>query len=393
MRETGLDVRRHAFTRAFRGFDETEVEAVLQAVAVDFDEARATLRQLESALAEASAEAEQLLQGERSVMRVMRSADEHARMCVSGAHRQAARVVAAAEEHAQALLASAEAERTALANEVRAIEQRRAHVLSALDGLIDAINGAAVFDVPTTRDTLAMRDRNEDAARNEGLSDPIAVAYVSSPVASAAPADVATPLVSIGGTSEVVASRQAAALDSFEAEADGGTDAAAIHEERVVRPVRHRLFILGTRRAAMAAAAVVLSAAAIAWPSVHGSRRTWAAPAAVPAPVSLAVQEADDAAPLAAPAPAVTEPAPIAPLVVALTSSRPCWVRVIVDGVAEELMLGAGDEIARTAKATIRVRIGDAAALSAEVNGHALPPLGLPGQVVERTFTADSLRR
>jgi hypothetical protein len=40
------------------------------------------------------------------------------------------------------------------------------------------------------------------------------------------------------------------------------------------------------------------------------------------------------------------------------------------------------------AQRSIVLRVGDAAALSVEVNGRVLPPLGLTGQVVERRFTA-----
>ena len=150
------------------------------------------------------------------------------------------------------------------------------------------------------------------------------------------------------------------------------------------RPLLH----VGYRRAATAAAAVVLSAAAIASPGVV--RR--------PQPVAAAAAQAHEAAtaPVVVPEPASTEsaapaPAPSAPLVVRLASSRLCWVRVTVDGRAEELMLAAGDEITRSAEGTIRVRIGDAAAVTLDVNGRELPPLGRNGQVVDRTFTADTV--
>ena len=40
------------------------------------------------------------------------------------------------------------------------------------------------------------------------------------------------------------------------------------------------------------------------------------------------------------------------------------------------------------AQRAILLRVGDAGALSVELNGRVLPPLGGDGQVVERRFTA-----
>ena len=116
---------------------------------------------------------------------------------------------------------------------------------------------------------------------------------------------------------------------------------------------------------------------------------------AAPAPAALAVHEAGDdglAAPAAgAPAvaaPAVAEQAPIAPLVVRLTSHRSCWVRVTVDGRAEENHARGRRRHHQERRRHDPVRIGDAGAATLEVNGQELPPLGRDGQVVERTFTA-----
>jgi hypothetical protein len=50
--------------------------------------------------------------------------------------------------------------------------------------------------------------------------------------------------------------------------------------------------------------------------------------------------------------------------------------------------LQPGEDIVLEAERAIVLRAGDAAALSIELNGRVLPPLGLNGQVVERRFTA-----
>jgi hypothetical protein len=164
---------------------------------------------------------------------------------------------------------------------------------------------------------------------------------------------------------------------------------ATVEDAPDLSTTRRVLLRMSNRRAATAAAAaVVLSVAAIASPGVLRWRH----------PVTDVPGRVHKAAPLPAPAPVPPIPAavvpaaaPAAPLEVKVTSSRPCWVRVTVDGRTSSLMLAAGDEIVRSAENEIQVRIGDAAAVTLEVNGRALPPLGRTGQVVDRTFTADTL--
>jgi hypothetical protein len=67
---------------------------------------------------------------------------------------------------------------------------------------------------------------------------------------------------------------------------------------------------------------------------------------------------------------------------------RNCWVRVVADDRTDARELQTGENIVLEAQRSIVLRVGDAAALSVEVNGRVLPPLGLTGQVVERRFTA-----
>ena len=69
-----------------------------------------------------------------------------------------------------------------------------------------------------------------------------------------------------------------------------------------------------------------------------------------------------------------------------LLARRECWVRVTVDGRAEELTIPAGHAVTRAASEHVLLRVGDAGALVVEVNGEELPPLGADGQVVNRRF-------
>jgi hypothetical protein len=66
---------------------------------------------------------------------------------------------------------------------------------------------------------------------------------------------------------------------------------------------------------------------------------------------------------------------------------RRCWVRVVVDDRTDARELQAGEDIVLDAQRSIVLRVGDAGALSVELNGRVLPPLGLDGQVVERRFS------
>ena len=370
MRKPEFDVRRRSFTRAFRGLDVAEVEAALQAVAPVYDEAHATVRQLEQALAEAIAEAERLRQGEISVIRLVRSGDEHARMCLASAHRQAARIVETAEEQARLLLERAEEERIGLTNEIRAIERRRDHARSTLGELIEALAKRPAAATVAARPAPVMLAPTIDVARSETRVD-----------AAVDEATVDSPASLDGVSAErplhlVPAGPRPIALD---AASDETADDAGPEQEPVASATRGRLRFVSTGRATAAAAAIVLSVAAIAWPSARAVRGP---AAAAPPPVHK---------PVTVPAASLAVPESPVPIVVRVKSTRPCWIRVTVDGNAESLMLAAGEEISRTGEDSVQVRVGDAAAATLEVNGRALPPLGRNGEVVDRTFTADPL--
>jgi len=81
-------------------------------------------------------------------------------------------------------------------------------------------------------------------------------------------------------------------------------------------------------------------------------------------------------------------PTTAATLKIHIKPLRTCWVRVVVDDRTDARELQPGEDIALEAQRSIVLRVGDAGALSIEVNGRVLPPLGLDGQVVERRFTA-----
>jgi cell division septum initiation protein DivIVA len=84
-----------------------------------------------------------------------------------------------------------------------------------------------------------------------------------------------------------------------------------------------------------------------------------------------------------------TQPSAAA-LNVRLRPLRECWVRVIVDGQSDERTLQPGEDIMLHGQQHVVLRVGDAGALSVELNGRQLPPLGADGQVVNKRIDAST---
>ena len=128
----------------------------------------------------------------------------------------------------------------------------------------------------------------------------------------------------------------------------------------------------------LAAAAVVVAGA---WMTATALRRPQvvadagsAAGSAAPRPAAVA-----DAAPVVAKPPAAPA-VPARAVRVELTTIRPVWMRVIVDGRrAIEREVAAGEALAFEADTRVVVRVGDAGGVSATLNGTAHGPLGRDG--------------
>ena len=85
--------------------------------------------------------------------------------------------------------------------------------------------------------------------------------------------------------------------------------------------------------------------------------------------------------------------APAAGVNAELTALRRVWVRIITDGNRVERELPAGTVVPLRAKGTLTLRIGDAGAVKVIVNDRDQGPLGRDGEVVMRTFTAQTPAR
>ena len=99
--------------------------------------------------------------------------------------------------------------------------------------------------------------------------------------------------------------------------------------------------------------------------------------------------------PVAASPPKPVEPAPAtaAPVLVELRATDPVWVGITVDGQPRFQGTLRSDQTRQVAaQAKVRLRVGDAGALSVTLNGRPQPPLGPKGQVRTVELTPEGLR-
>jgi hypothetical protein len=154
-----------------------------------------------------------------------------------------------------------------------------------------------------------------------------------------------------------------------------------------------------TWRIAAGATVLVLGLVVAVWWSTRATPGAPGAPATAPA--AVATRGTESAAPADVPAgralSAATEPAgaPVARAAsstrqdVAVEAVRDVWVRPEVDGRPSiGFTLKAGATMRWTADRYLALRVGDAGAVVASVNGSAPAPLGRDGQVLTRTFGA-----
>lgn len=79
--------------------------------------------------------------------------------------------------------------------------------------------------------------------------------------------------------------------------------------------------------------------------------------------------------------------APVRPLVVQLVTTRPVWMRAVVDGRPSwNRLVPAGETLTLEADASVTLRIGDAGAVRVSVNGRDRGPAGRDGQVVTASY-------
>jgi len=376
-------VRDRSFKTVFRGYDRTSVRAAVDAAVKALEALEADVARLREQQADAMREMDRMGELERSLLRSCVAAEEDARVRCGAARRYATRVIAAAQEQAEASLEAPTRERDRLAREIEAMVERRREAATSIEVLIAGLqrvpdaeaepiraSGDAVEVEPLAAVlTAAAADEEAPASAEQspGLAGPANEPHVSAvePIGSSARLLIPAAPAAAGGS-----------------EGQPAASAGSSPRERWLR-----LPIV----AGGAAVLVLVLHGAAAVPRLSTTPPALAAasfaplhtetPVPVPRDQEITASTGSSGAPTDAPAAAAGLTIHIKPL-------RRCWVRVVVDGRTDARELQPGEDIVLNARQTIVLRAGDAGALSIEVNGRVLPPLGLNGQVVERRFTA-----
>ena len=370
-------VRDRSFRTVLRGYDPASVRAALDAAAAAFEALEADIARLREQQAGMLREMDRMGELERSLLRSCVAAEEDARVRCGAARRYATRVIAAAEEQAAASLEAPTRERDRIAREIEVVVGRRREAAATLEGLIAGLQRPP-----------------------EAESDPIPAS--SDEVESEAPTVVFNPRAVEDGTRATLKRERPEtkphplAMDAVERRPQ---QLAAVRPATPGRPDDQQVSATtdgpGGRRlrvslAAGAAAALllILQGSAVV-PRVSSTPSALAAASFAPASAEAQVPPGNQeiSSNTGSSAPATNAPAPAA-LTIHIKPLRTCWVRVVVDGRTDAREIEPGEDIVLKAQRSIVLRAGDAGALSIEVNGRVLPPLGLDGQVVERRFTA-----
>jgi hypothetical protein len=121
--------------------------------------------------------------------------------------------------------------------------------------------------------------------------------------------------------------------------------------------------------------------------------RAVSAPPAARVPAARVVPEPTGASPIASSGtPRLDQPSATAgqstPLTVVLSAERQCWIRATIDGTQVlERLLQPEQELLLQAREGVMLRIGDAGAVSATINGKPAARFGRAGQVITRHIT------
>ena len=390
-------VRERSFRTVIGGFDPEAVRTALDGAATECERLDAEIALLKEQQAGAVREIDRMSELERSLLRSCVAAEEDARIRCGAARRYAARMIAAAEEQAAARLEAPGHERDRITREIDAMHEKRRQAATAIENVIADLQRPVEPDVredagQVERGDAALADRAPamTACAEAAPSHPMPLDAPAPPRHASAPevarSRVVTHAVLERSTADAKTSSAAQVDDAITdtraddlgnwpvpRRADRGQPVAA--EKRPGG--RFRLAIA----AGMPAAVLLILQGSPGAPTRDTTAQAVSAAGFAPAP--------DASTPEASSAGVVPgAPTTAARLKIHIKPLRTCWVRVVVDDRTDARELQPGEDIALEAQRSIVLRVGDAGALSIEVNGRVLPPLGLDGQVVERRFTA-----
>jgi cell division initiation protein len=173
---TPLDLRQQKFKSAMRGYDRGEVDALLTAVADDYegalreaDRLRQDAARLESALAEHRSE-------EKSLRNTLVSAQRVADEMRETAERDAERIVREAETRADLLTQKAQGRLEDLQREIDGLRSRRRETETSVEAIINALKNTLDFvreqDARERDDKIRLMRPHHPNAQNTRVGDP-----------------------------------------------------------------------------------------------------------------------------------------------------------------------------------------------------------------------------
>jgi DivIVA domain-containing protein len=376
-------VRDRSFRTVFRGYDRASVRAALDAAVKALEALEADVARLREQQADAMREMDRMGELERSLLRSCVAAEEDARVRCGAARRYATRVIAAAQEQAEASLEAPTRERDRLAREIEAMVERRREAATSIEVLIAGLQRvpeAEAEPIPASGDAVEVEPLAAvlTAAAADEEAPASGVEQLAGLAAPANEPDVSA-VEPIGSSARLVVPAAPGAAGGSEgqsaAPAGSGPRERWLRVPIVAGAAAALLFVLHGSAAVPRISTTPPALAAASFAPLHTET-----PVPVPRDQELTASIGSSGTPTDAPA--------AAGLTIHIKPLRRCWVRVIVDGRTDARELQPGEDIVLNARHAIVLRAGDAGALSIEVNGRVLPPLGLDGQVVERRFTA-----
>ena len=131
-----LDIRRQQFTKVFRGYDPTEVDAFLKQVSDQVESSQEEVRRAEERVRDAEAKLVHYEKVELALQEALESARETARRAEASAEERARLIIEDAELKAQRIVHDAEQSRYGLRQDVANLSARQAEVAARLRGFL-----------------------------------------------------------------------------------------------------------------------------------------------------------------------------------------------------------------------------------------------------------------
>jgi cell division initiation protein len=145
MKVTPLDLRQQRFRTAFRGYDKTEVVALLMEVADDYEHALRETDRLQQDVARLEALLNEHREHERNLRNTLMTAQKLSEEIHGNAELEAKRIVREAEGRADLLLQKTQARLEDIQREIDGLRLKRRDVETSVESIIASLKNALEF--------------------------------------------------------------------------------------------------------------------------------------------------------------------------------------------------------------------------------------------------------